>query len=237
MATAKETKTADMNVYQKLLEARCKFLTSNVQKTGKNMNLSFKYFELEDIVPIATPIFKEVGLLPLVTFPTGIAKMDIINTDKPEEVLSIEIEFEPLAPIVSNAGKEVTNKMQALGSSITYMRRYLYMVALDVCEPDEVDLKAGTAPAVVTATPAIKPVVVAPKAEPAPAPLTDANGNASELQIAQLKKVLGELLTADPTKEEMIAKIAVETQAFTVISKADCEALTIKANELLKEVK
>ncbi len=46
MATA--TKTPE-NVYQKLLKARSLFLKSEVQKTGKNMNLSFKYFELDDI--------------------------------------------------------------------------------------------------------------------------------------------------------------------------------------------
>lgn len=64
--TAKETKTANLNVYQKLLAARAKFLESDVQKTGKNMPLSFKYFELDDIVPTATRIFSEVGLIPIV---------------------------------------------------------------------------------------------------------------------------------------------------------------------------
>ena len=198
------------------------------------MNFSFKYFELDDIVPIATPIFCEVGLLPLITFPKGVARMDIINTDKPDEVLSIEIEFEPLDPIISNAGKEVTNRMQALGASITYMRRYLYMTALDICEPDEIDLMNGSV-FVTTPAPAVKPATAIPA--PTPAPLTDADGNASDLQIAQLKNALSNLLDADPTKEEMIAKIAIETQAFTVISKADCEQLTIKINEMLKEVK
>ena len=38
-------------------------------------------------------------------------------------------------------------------------------------------------------------------------------------------------------KEELIAKIAVETKGCTVISKADCEALTVKIGEMLKEVK
>ena len=34
----------------------------------------------------------------------------------------------------------------------------------------------------------------------------------------------------------MIMKIAVETKGFTIISKADCEALTVKIGEMLKEV-
>lgn len=57
------TTTKTTNVYQKLLTARAKFLEANVEKTGKNMHLSFKYFELEDIVPTAIRIFNEVGLI------------------------------------------------------------------------------------------------------------------------------------------------------------------------------
>jgi hypothetical protein len=126
------------------------------------------------------------------------------------------------------------------------MRRYLYMIALDICEPDEID--SGLMGSTPTSTPTVTPSpVAAPTVKPttptpitlAPTekPLTDANGNASEIQIKQLKEVLKKLKDADPSKEEVIAKIAVETQGFTVISKADCEALTVKIGEMLKEVK
>ena len=67
--------------------------------------------------------------------------------------------------------------------------------------------------------------------------MTNADGNASEIQIKQLKEVLSKLKAADPSKEDMIMKIAIETKAFTAISKADCEALTVKIGEMLKEVK
>ena len=123
------------------------------------------------------------------------------------------------------------------------MRRYLYMIALDICEPDEIDsgLKANVP------SPTIAPVPMAVKETPstpnpinlAPSekPLTNADGNASEIQIKQLKEVLKKLKESDPSKEEMITKIAIETKGFTVISKADCEALTVKVGEMLKEVK
>ena len=55
------TNTKTENVYQKLLKARATFLNSEVTKSGKNMQLAFKYFELDDIVPIATKIFGENG--------------------------------------------------------------------------------------------------------------------------------------------------------------------------------
>lgn len=232
MATSNTPKTN--NVYQKLLTARVNFLESEVTKSGKNMQLAYKYFELEDIVPIATRIFDTLGLISLVSVEEDKAVMRILNIDNPDESVSFSTPFKPIEPIVSNAGKQVTNEMQALGSSITYIRRYLYMIALDICEPDEIDsgLKNTSAPSAPVAT-STTPTPVTPTEKP----LTNADGNASEIQIKQLKEVLKKLREIDPTTEDLIGKIAVETKAFTVISKADCEALTVKIGEMIKEVK
>ena len=233
MATT--TKDKAQNVYQKLLKARAMFLGSDTKKSGKNMQLAFKYFELDDIVPVATKIFEEVGLISIVNFTSDTATMTIINTDNGEDNVAFTTPFTTLEPIVSNTGKKATNEMQALGSSITYMRRYLYMIALDICEPDNIEPALGTAPVVPTPTvaaPAPKatiPVVTQEK------PLTSGNGNASETQVRQLKDLLIKLKEKDPSKEEMIAQIAVQTQGFTAISKADCETLVIKIGDMLNE--
>ena len=230
------TTTKTPNVFQKLLTARTMFLNSNTQKSGKNMQLCFNYFELDDIVPIATKIFNEVGLISVVSFTENVAKMQIIDIDNPDHFITFTAPFTPLEPIVSNTGKKATNEMQALGSSITYMRRYLYMIALDICEPDEIDARYNDDTPVTTPTAKItKPISV--NVTPTEKPLTNADGNASDIQIKQLKEVLKTLKDKDPSKEELIAKIAVETKGFTVISKADCETLTVKIGEMLKEVK
>lgn len=227
------TSTKGVNVYQKLLAARTKFLESNVEKSGKNMHLQFKYFELEDIVPTATRIFNEIGLIPIVTFDSNVATMTMVNTDNPEETAVFFAPFNQLSPIVSNSGNAVTNEMQALGSSITYMRRYLYMIALDICESDSVDAGIGA-----------KPAAPKPAEKKAPATqeqrqevkenLTAPSESASALQIKGLKAVLKRLKDADPSKEEMIAKIAIQTQGFTVISKSDCEALIQRITAMLE---
>lgn len=229
MATTNTTKT--QNVYQKLLKARAMFLNADPKKSGKNMQLAFKYFELDDIVPIATKIFEEVGLIALVSFENDYARMAIVDIDNPESGTTFTAPFKPIEPIISNAGKQVTNEMQALGSSITYMRRYLYMIALDICEPDGIDASGVATPTVTQPTPNPTPINVAP----AEKPLTNADGNASDIQLNQLKVVLKKLKDADPSKEELIHKIALETQGFTVISKADCEALTVKISQMLSE--
>lgn len=231
--TAKKTETTSLNVFQKLLAARAKFLEADVQKTGKNMHLSFKYFELDDIVPTATRIFSEVGLIPIVNFTADVATMTIVNTDNPwEETIKFEAPFNQIAPIVSNAGKQATNEMQALGSSITYMRRYLYMIVLDICESDSFDANVGkpvTPPQTAPTPPATPEQRQEVKAE-----LTAPADNATALQIKGLKAVLKKLKDADPSKEELIAQIAVQTEGFTVISKADCEALITRITAMLE---
>lgn len=231
--TKKTEETTTLNVYQKLIMAREQFLNSDIQKTGKNMHLSFKYFELDDIVPTATRIFAVHGLIGLVNFTADTATMNIVNTENPEESITFTAPFNQIAPIVSNAGKQATNEMQALGSSITYMRRYLYMMALDICESDSIDANIGNgedAPAPVEkkapATPEQRQEV---KQE-----LTAPTDNATTLQIKGLKNVLKKLKDADPTKEEMIAQIAVQTQGFTVISKSDCETLINRISAMLE---
>ena len=232
MATSTIPKT--MNVYQKLLKARAIFLGANAKKSGKNMTLAFKYFELDDIVPIATKIFEEIGLISVVNFTTDTATLTIVNTENADE----KIDF--TAPMVISEGNKAVTPVQALGATITYFRRYLYMIALDICEPDEIDSIGATPPKtapvasptpVVTTTPTAPTTVTTEENKP----LTSGSGNASATQVRQLKDLLIKLKEKDPNKEEMIAQIAVQTQGFAVISKADCEALVIKIGEMLKE--
>ena len=232
--TKKMATTKTENVYQKLIKVREQFLNADVQKTGKNMHLSFKYFELDDIVPTATRIFSEIGLVPIVNFTADVATMTVVNTDNPEDTVAFIAPFNQIAPIVSNTGKQATNEMQALGSSITYMRRYLYMMALDICESDSIDANIGKP------TPAA-PAPEAPKAPATPQQrqevkqeLTAPADNATALQIKGLKNVLKKLKDADPSKEEMVAQIAVQTKGFTEISKADCETLINKISTMLE---
>ena len=236
MATTNTTaKDKTMNVYQKLLKARAKFLGSDTKKSGKNMTLAFKYFELDDIVPVATKIFEELGLIALVNFNEDKAFLTVVNTDSTEESIVFT------APMVSAEGNKAVNPVQAFGATVTYYRRYLYMMALDICEPDNIEptingntsSPAVTAPA--TTAPTTAPVAKStiPVVTSSDKPLTNGNSNASETQIRQLKDLLIKLKDKDPSKEEMIAQIAVQTQGFTVISKADCETLVIKIGEML----
>lgn len=151
------------NVYQKLLKARTDFLAAKVQKSGKNQHLKFEYFELDDIIPVATRIFSEVGLIPIVCFDGELATMRMVDTDCPESHITFT------SPVVT-LSQNGMNAVQALGATETYQRRYLYYMALDICEPDALDRdqpqqpakrpaakQSAKAPAKTTPSPKLKP--------------------------------------------------------------------------------
>lgn len=122
-----------MNVFQKLINARAEFIQQGIKKSGKNKGLCYSYFELEDIVPIATAIFQKIGLVSLVNFDVDMATMTLVNTDDPSDCITFST---PIKYADVNKG---TTEIQALGSTHTYIRRYLYMMCLDIVEADMVD--------------------------------------------------------------------------------------------------
>ena len=235
MATKKEETPQTLNVFQKLIKARAMFLNEEIKKTGKNMKLEFKYFELSDIVPVATRIFEEVGLLPIVNFTETTASLEMANVDNPEETIVFLAPFTQITPVISNkTGNAVMNEMQALGSSITYMRRYLYMIAMDICEDDTIDSDTG----IKVPTPVAKPTRTAPatpvERKEVKEGLTAVNEQATDLQIKGLKAVLKKLKDTDSKYEELIQNIAIQTEGFTKVSKSDCEALIQKITAMLE---
>ena len=214
-----------LNVYQKLLEARSRFLSANIKKSGKYMKMRYTYFELDDIVPVATGIFKDIGLLPVTTFTNDSATMRLYNVDNPEDYVDFTSPMREIEPIISNTtGGEVTNAIQRLGSVETYQRRYLYMIALDIVEFDEMEAMTGMSPAAPVEAPAPKPPVTPVERKEIKQQLTATEDNADELQLNALRAAVKKLRMI-PGNDERCMKIAVETEGFVNISKAKCEAL------------
>lgn len=137
MAKAKVEK---LNIYQKIMKARKMFQECEVKKSGKNDFQGFVYLELEDIVPPAIEICEELGLYsevqPNGSDALGFATMKIINVDNPEE----QVVYKIRSPTV-NPDSAINSKLQDTGRIQTYLRRYLYMLFLDIAVPDEVDSK------------------------------------------------------------------------------------------------
>jgi len=225
MAKKTEIDPATMNVWQKLLSARIDFLKKGVTKSGVNLHAEFKYFELEDIVPTATEIFANYNCLFVTSFPDGKAVGRLINLDNAEEQVIVEFNTRS----ISEPAKFRMNEVQGLGAEITYMRRYLYFLILDVVEADAFDGDSGKE----TPAPQPKKPVSSEKREEIKQELTAPEANADELQIKALKAALKRLKEIDETQEEFIQQIALKTERFTKISKTACETLILKIGDMV----
>ena len=223
-----------MNVWSKLLAVRNEFYAAGAKKTGKNLHAEFMYFELADIVPLAAPIFAKYGLLLMPTFLDGNAVAVVVNTERPDEHINFSIPLQ----FISEPGKFRMNEVQGVGAVVTYYRRYLYMIVLDLVEADGFDGDSGKkssddnentpAPA-----PSKKPATTEERKK-IKTSLTRADGEADELQKSALKAALKKLREIDPSKEEFIQKIAIKTERFTKIKKSACEQLILTVNEMIE---
>jgi len=134
----------EMNVYQKLNAARKKFHQTKLVKTGHNKFAGYKYFELGDFIIPALEIFNAVGLTSIISFGKEEAVMRIIDNDKPDNMIFIS------SPM-STAALKGCHEVQNLGAVQTYLRRYLWVAALEIVEHDALDATTGikgTAPVI-----------------------------------------------------------------------------------------
>ena len=126
-----------MNVYQKLNEARDEFHQAKLKKSGHNKFANYYYFELGDFVIPALEIFKQIGLTSIISFGKEEASMTIVNNDKPEDRII-------LTSPMSSAALKGCHEVQNLGAVQTYLRRYLWVAALEIVEHDALDGTVGS---------------------------------------------------------------------------------------------
>lgn len=126
----------ELNIYKKLQNARVQLQNKNLKKSGKNNFANFNYYELADFLPSINEIFDNVGLFSSFSIDDKEAYLIITNIDNPNETIrfsspTAEAEIKGCTPI------------QCLGGIHTYMKRYLYLNALEIVESDMFDSKVG----------------------------------------------------------------------------------------------
>jgi hypothetical protein len=124
------------NVYQRLNMARHVFHQRKLKKSGHNKFANYYYFELGDFVIPALEIFDSAGLTSVIRFTSDHAFMEIVNNDNPEEKIVIS------SPM-STAALKGCHEVQNLGAVQTYIRRYLWVAALEIVEHDALDATTG----------------------------------------------------------------------------------------------
>ena len=126
------------NLYKKIMNIRKDFSDETIKKTGKNEFQNFSYLELSDFIPTAVRLCEQYGVYTHVNIGSitnqKYATMTVVNVDDTEEKVVYSLQM----PCLSNEGA-FNNKIQDIGKTETYIRRYLYMLFLDIAIADEVD--------------------------------------------------------------------------------------------------
>ena len=119
-----------MSVYRKLQAARQELSKAGLKKSGLNSYGGWKYYELADFMPTVHHLFDAIGLCGVVSF-DGAATLTIYDTETGQHVVFST----PIVYAESAKGQPI----QLLGSTHTYLRRYLWLLAMEIVEADSID--------------------------------------------------------------------------------------------------
>jgi hypothetical protein len=126
----------NFKVYAKLQKCRVELQNMELKKSGHNKFAGYRYFELGDFLPAVNTLFDIYGLAYSLQFDREMATMFIIDVDT-----GSSIKFTcPMEQAVLKGCMPVQN----LGASITYITRYLLVMALAISEHDAVDASEPT---------------------------------------------------------------------------------------------
>lgn len=125
-----------INIYQKMQAIKEELLEMNLKKSGLNKFANFSYYELSDFLPQIIKLCNKYNLFTQINFDKENGTLTIVNAENTDETISYITPTEELE-------LKGCNKIQALGGTQTYLRRYLYMNAFDITENDLFDNIAG----------------------------------------------------------------------------------------------
>ena len=120
-----------MQVKKQLSAAKVEIHQSGLKMSGKNTFQGYEYFTLDDLCAKVTQILTKHDLLESTTYnPDNNCYELMIMSTSDDSHLIFRIPY----ALPQTKG---TNDIQALGGSITYSRRYLLLMALQLTETDD----------------------------------------------------------------------------------------------------
>lgn len=123
-------------IEKKLQECRVELQNKKLKKSGENKFAKFKYYELTDFLPTVNQMFLEKGLFSNFSIVEGYATLEITDTED-----NTKQEFQSH---IADAELKGCTPIQSLGAVHTYMKRYLYLNALEIVESDALDASVGS---------------------------------------------------------------------------------------------
>lgn len=234
MATNDVSKVKE-SMHSKLMKARIDFARADVKKAGINRHIEYMYFTLPDIVPVVLELQSKyqfvINMRVDETQSGGTMFIaDVINLLDPNDVISFTAPFVvPDSMISGKTGNPLTTKTQNVGSAITYMRRYLYMLVFDIVEMDFMEEEAGK-PEVESKRPASTEVKKDVQKK-----LAAADKQAPKTLITSLEAKLKELKKVAPEETPFIREVLQATDGLRTLTRKECEGFILYAQAAIEK--
>lgn len=126
----------ESNLFERVAKIRCELGSMNLKKSGHNKFAGFYYYELCDFLPQLNQLCEKHEVLTHFYVAGTEAFLKVVDSTKKDSPLEFTIPF--LLPEIKGA-----NSVQNLGGAITYLRRYLLMIAFEIVEHDVSDAIIG----------------------------------------------------------------------------------------------
>lgn len=120
------------SVHERLQAVRTDLQKVEMKKSGKNGFANYSYFELADFLPLVNELCAKHRITPAMSFTPQEATLTLVNQDDVTDTLEFKMPF----MVCEMKGQ---NRIQCLGSAITYSRRYMYMTVFEIVESDGID--------------------------------------------------------------------------------------------------
>lgn len=122
-----------MEIYKKLNKVKEDLRKAAIKPTGDNKYAGYKYLELQDFLPLLQESLQNNNLFSRFEVTRESMLLYIYNIDAKEtECIEYTVPLE-------KAEMKGLHPVQNLGATITYLKRYLYMLAFDISEHDALD--------------------------------------------------------------------------------------------------
>jgi len=135
-------------IHAKMAEIKKRLAETKIKKSGYNKFAGFKYHELPDFLNEINKLNNEIKVNESIHIDKAgdVCLLTLTNTENTDDYYTVSIPYSEAQMLASGGQPSKVDDIQRLGSTITYMRRYLYMTAYNIQENDVVDSLDQNAP-------------------------------------------------------------------------------------------
>jgi len=135
-------------IHAKMAEIKKRLAETKIKKSGYNKFAGFKYHELPDFLNEINKLNNEIKVNDSIHIDKAgdVCLLTLTNTENTDDYYTVSIPYSEAQMLASGGQPSKVDDIQRLGSTITYMRRYLYMTAYNIQENDVVDSLDQNAP-------------------------------------------------------------------------------------------